>query len=245
MSSSVGQLITTTINNESLLMSFFGINQIDLKEENDFAFLSSEEKRINSHYAYKRQKEFALGRYCAKKALQQLLVEEIAFDSLTIGKGKSGEPIVEGKLGEDYHVSISHSEQMIVALACPKKVTLGIDIEHFNDDYCKDIYNILTREEKTLIKRVTLCENSALYALWVAKESLAKALKTGFNLPLSDFEINKFEEKDGIILKAKKYPDLYTIVLIVEDWILSISTENSVYINTSEISQTVKKIVSG
>ena len=91
--------------------------------ENDKVhFLTEVEKKMTLGYSEKRLIDFSNGRYCAKKALLELGIEDV---SILIGKNR--EPIwPEGIVG-----SISHCDTLTGAIVSRKAdhISLGLDIE--------------------------------------------------------------------------------------------------------------------
>ena len=76
-------------------------------------------------------KEFVLGRYAAKLALQCLL-QEAGFKAIEIGPGVFEQPLISYLSAKVPDVTISHCDEIAVALAFPAGHPMGVDVEQID-----------------------------------------------------------------------------------------------------------------
>ena len=143
------------------LRTFFTVND-------EVHFLTEVEKKLTLGYSEKRLIDFSNGRYCAKKALLELGIEDV---SILIGKDR--EPIwPEGIVG-----SISHCDALVGAIVAKKSdhISLGLDIEEIGR-VTPDLYDLVfTENEKRYLSSFTgrkLQEQSTL--IFSIKEAFYK-----------------------------------------------------------------------
>ena len=104
-------------------------------------------------------------------------------------KDEYGKPYL---LDSDYHISLSHSRDMVAAIASPK--VCGIDIQYKVDKIyrIKDRF-VSDREKATCFS--DLDENTVLHVLWGAKESMYK----GYGKKRLDFRSHMHVEPFDIV----------------------------------------------
>lgn len=137
--------------------------------ENDKVhFLTEVEKKLTLGYSEKRLIDFSTGRYCARKALLELGIEDI---SILIGKDK--ETIwPDGIVG-----SISHCDTLAGVIVAKKSdhISLGLDIEEIGR-VTPDLWDLVfTENEKKYLS--VLCEEEILVqstAIFSIKEAFYK-----------------------------------------------------------------------
>ncbi len=161
------------------------------------SFLSSSEKQQFNRFQYRaRKKSYLMGRYCAKRAIGQLIPKALP-SSISIENGALSHPIVRGLSETGLCVSLAHSGHSALALAHFDSHPCGVDLEMIDLLPRQTILDLLTQNEWQLLKQMNLPEKEGLALFWCAKESLAKAIKTGLTLPLSFFELLSIEKKDS------------------------------------------------
>jgi phosphopantetheinyl transferase len=135
-----------------------------------------------------RRTDWLLGRIAAKDAVRQwaqTLNLQLAPADIEIGSTQLGQPIVIcpelATLGLIPPVSISHSQQHIVAGLSPPGTLLGIDLQRLERLNADDLLiNAMTDREIEWLKQLPLAERQiAIVEFWCAKESAAKALGKG------------------------------------------------------------------
>jgi len=132
--------------------------------------LHSKEAIIISKAIDKRCYEFSTGRLCARKALQQ-----IGIDNYILTKGKNGEPIWPDQIKG----TISHSNKWAGAAVATTKNIMGIgfDIETISRISNGILRRIITEKEKELLDKKDE-QQAQIYAVLIfsAKEAIYKAL---------------------------------------------------------------------
>ena len=137
--------------------------------------LHPEETIIISNAIDKRRYEFSAGRLCARKALQQ-----IGIDNCIIKQGENGGPIWPDQIMG----TISHSKKWAAAAISTTKdiKAIGFDIETINrisDDILK---RIITDPEKEHLKNKDKQKAQEYAALiFSAKEAIYKSLSSKYN----------------------------------------------------------------
>lgn len=195
---------------------------------------SSELIRYKSFGSQKRQWEFLLGRFAAKKALSHFVeveyLKEISVDTVA-----AGYPIISNKLiARDYSVSISHSDNVATAVAFNKNFSCGIDIESINES-----------KKNTMAKmspEISSDDAEMLTVAWCAKEALGKALKTGLAIDRKMLEISDFSlvRDDDICdlhgyVNFKHFPEYKCIIKKVENKILALCVHICIKKNISTL----------
>ena len=123
---------------------------------------------VQKSFADKRKQELVAGRYCARKALEQI---DSSFYDIFLEMTESRAPIWPGGVCG----SISHNKNMAIAVVSNKYRSLGVDIELLIPfERLKKLENSFINEsEKTLTREDTLRNSTIIFS---AKESLFKLL---------------------------------------------------------------------
>lgn len=178
------------------------VSDFDFFNSNDqpiLRFLSPKELEIYSKFtSLKRKNEFIAGRIVSKKAFFKFSSKEIdcfeKFPSVSILNTKTGSPFIENS---NLHISISHSHG--VAIASVSKHVVGVDIEQIE---LRRIHAL-----KRISKEFSSEKVRELAVLWTLKESLCKALKTGFIEDFQLYETKNFQCENGIYrCKFRNFP---------------------------------------
>lgn len=145
-------------------------------------FLTDTERRVAEDFASEKRKiEFFAGRVAAKLALAELQCDK----AVTILDNDAGAPVVSD---EKLAVSISHSEDIAVALAFESDFSFGIDIQIIRTKSIRALKRLVT-------EKFVPDDASHLTVAWTMKEALSKCLKTGFTLPYEEFLLADFIKK--------------------------------------------------
>ena len=130
----------------------------------------------------KRAQQWLMGRLVAKEAVRDWLVQNNMPPqhpaSIIIDSEKQGRPILRPT--SDYvtpHISLSHTDKYIVAIAADTEV--GIDIEAIQEHDDLFIKQFASTKEIYLLQKLICDPAESIIRLWSAKESFAKALGTG------------------------------------------------------------------
>jgi 4'-phosphopantetheinyl transferase len=143
-----------------------------------------------------RQKSYVLGRYAAKLALSELLVEK-DLQAIEVVRGVFEQPIVEYHQNPRYNVTISHAGSVAVALAYPAGYPMGVDIERLDKARYQTIVSQLSDQEMRLVEAGGVNKLSVATALWTTKEALAKVLTTGLMTPFQVYNLAEFRLTNG------------------------------------------------
>jgi 4'-phosphopantetheinyl transferase len=161
-------------------------------------FLHEKELQYSAGMQAKRRRSFYLGRYAAKRAIINVF-NGISFTELQIEQGLHGFPVIVHPAILNTQVSISHTDSSAAAICFPEYVPMGIDLEEINEQNTSIIETEFTMGEKELFKHSNCSYSSFCATLWTAKEALAKALKTGFQIPFHFLEVKSIvTEKDCV-----------------------------------------------
>jgi len=137
--------------------------------------LHPEERIIISKAIDKRCYEFSTGRLCARKALEQL-----GIDNCILKQSENGEPIWP----EQITGTISHSKKWAAAAVSTTKdiMTIGFDIETVNRISDGILKRIITEKEKEQLEKKDRQKAQEYAALiFSAKEAIYKALSSKYN----------------------------------------------------------------
>jgi phosphopantetheine--protein transferase-like protein len=194
--------------------------------------LHPEETVIISKAIDKRRYEFSAGRFCARKALQQ-----IGIDSCIVTQGENGEPIWPDQITG----SISHSKKWAAAAVSTTKdiMAVGFDIETINRISSGILKRIITEKEKELQDKKDE-QNAQIYAalIFSAKEAIYKALSKLYNKTLRfkdvsiiskndspEFEIELNYELNSFLINVRPFcryfiheNDIFTAITFLRNW---------------------------
>jgi 4'-phosphopantetheinyl transferase len=193
-------------------------NETFTKENFFLPFLNHEEiSTINGFRALKKQVEWISGRYMIKQMIQQLFLENVCLDQISLSYQDLGAPFLT--LLPDLPVSLSHSNDY-TAVACSKNKgqTIGVDIEKIAK--MPDAFFMKTAFTQNEI--LNLNEDAAqIFKNWTIKEAYLKYIKKGFNESLHRVEVIK----DEILHNNKKIDvDVYS-TFIDDDYALSLVSD--------------------
>lgn len=174
-------------------------------EEDVFQWLSLEERtRYLAFGVEKRRKQYLLGRIAAKIAIQRLVSRRFSGPSflcneIVVSNRGNGAPNVKKIADKDSNffngikISISHSGEYGAAVAYPREVSYGIDIEVVNPSKVAALCRVLLPGEP--FKRND--SPVVLTAAWCLKEALSKALLCGFGKSFENFRVSEYVIKKG------------------------------------------------
>jgi phosphopantetheinyl transferase len=168
----------------------------------------------------RRRRDWLLGRVAAKEAIISLLRDHYALDlapaDIAIATDDDGRPYVEPvqdhwqlPAGATVNISISHSENMVVALAgldlapasLPSaRLGVGIDIEPAESEAQSFADIAFTAEEQQLLSDLeSYSSESWALRLWCAKEAFGKALGCGLSGGLHNLVATHIQRDNGLI----------------------------------------------
>ena len=164
----------------------------DLIEQ--YALLHNDELEYYKSLAFDRRRtSYLLGRIAAKKAIGELIGEEHTH-SVFIDIGIFQFPVVKMTADLNIQVSISHCDDIGVALAFPEEHPLGIDIEKIDSGRLDAMKSMISDDELTLLSGCDLSLLTGCTIIWSVKESLSKILRTGFTIDSKLMEIQSIEK---------------------------------------------------
>lgn len=201
-----------------LAISYINYTDQALSDYSIDIFSDCEIDQYNKCTNPKRRKECWYGYYLAKRTLCYLENKK-KLNSICILKGIFNFPIVISQ--SKYAISWSHSDNRVIALAFPKEIMMGIDIEkiNINKSYMLDtIFKYHTNIQ------IGLCAEAKFTLLWTACEALSKALRIGFTVSLSIFEIKDIICKEKIYcIYYKNFPNFVGISYLKEEYFVTIA----------------------
>jgi 4'-phosphopantetheinyl transferase len=139
------------------------------------------------HYL-RRQQSFLLGRYAAKLALQRLL-KAADPKTIEIGRGVFEQPLTSYLSARAPDVTISHCDEVAVAVAFPSGHPMGVDIEQIDPDRLVAIRSQMCSAERDWARSADTGELAFSTLIWTAKEALSKALICGLMSPMEIFNL--------------------------------------------------------
>ncbi len=139
----------------------------------------------------RRQQSFLLGRYAAKLALQRLLKVPDP-KAIEIGRGVFEQPLISHLSAGAPGVTISHCDEIAIALAFPSGHPMGVDIEQIDADRLVAIRSQMSSVEREWARSVDADELAISTLIWTAKEALSKALICGLMSPMEIFNLAEF-----------------------------------------------------
>lgn len=181
-----------------------------------------------------RIKSYLAGRYAGKNAVSLLSGEE-RLSSIEIEPGIFHQPIVHGL---ETQVTISHCDDLGMALAYGDVCPLGVDIERIQTDKEVVLAGQMTDEEHMVMKSLPFSSVHSLTLFWSVKESLSKVLKTGFTSPIDIFSIRTVEVAQPVITSYFNYfPQFCTTSFFFSSYVCSITHPKGVHWSKDSIYQ--------
>jgi len=151
----------------------------------------------------RRQGSYLLGRYAAKTALSSVL-SEADLSAIEIERGVFEQPIVRCDRNGRWEVTISHTENLAVALAYPAGHPMGVDLEQIDPGQHETILSQLPERELGWLNLCSAERFQVASALWAAKEALSKVLRTGLMANMRVYDLAEFN-----LLDSKEWEGLF------------------------------------
>jgi 4'-phosphopantetheinyl transferase len=139
----------------------------------------------------RRQQSFLLGRYAAKLALQCLL-QAADPKAIEIGRGVFEQPLISYLSAKVPDMTISHCDEIAVALAFPAGHPMGVDVEQIDAARLTAIQSQMSPVEREWARSAGADELALSTLIWTAKEALSKALTCGLMSPMEIFNLAEF-----------------------------------------------------
>jgi len=191
--------------------------------EYQLPFLHPDEKKYYETLKFdRRKKSYLLGRIAAKRAICELTGES-ALQSISIEFGVFQYPVVKYLSDQNIQVSISHCDDIGVALAFPEEHPLGIDIEKADERKIDAMKSQICEKEFELLSPYDLPVSPGYTMIWTIKEALSKVFRTGLTMDLKLLEIESLEKTGPAYTSAFRHCIQYkAISFIAGDHICSV-----------------------
>ena len=209
---------------ETHLASFACVKGSFSELESSLSILHQEELAHFNQLKFKKRKfTYLLGRVSARHALSELIGEE-ALKSLAIGFGVFKFPILKNYRGDQIQLSISHCEDVGMALAFPEAHPLAIDLEKIDHEKTSAMQSMVNDSEMDLLQAFELNEAEKSTLLWTIKESVSKIIRTGLSMDLKMVAVTSIEKK-GIYFESKiqNFGQFKVLSFIGKTYVCSIS----------------------
>lgn len=198
----------------------------------------NELKHYDSLQYDNKKRDFLLGRYTARKAIEALNPPH--YNRIYLDAGVLNQPIIRGQ-ESNLCVSISHSESIGSALVYDEATPMAIDIEKSTPQLTR-VVSYYKRNELQLCASFDLSHIEKLTLLWTIKESLSKVLRTGLTTDFGIYELESITKNDTIYQSRFKnfiqyevssflYKDSVISILYPIDTILQLSSLQSLLLN--------------
>ncbi|HEY3366507.1 MAG TPA: 4'-phosphopantetheinyl transferase superfamily protein [Symbiobacteriaceae bacterium] len=195
----------------------------------------------------RRRQSYLAGRFAAKQALAAAGGLPTLAEIL-IGSGVFWQPVVECEGLKNMQVSISHCDDVGIAIAFPERYPMGIDIESINPEKCDVLQAQVTAGEREQLHLVALSEEEGLTVLWTAKEALSKVLRTGFTVALEALEVSKvMEGPEYLSCHYKLFPLYRCITFIVSSYVIAVALPKNVdfTVDWADLKLSIRVLLSG
>ena len=183
-----------------------------------------EKERLELLTFPRRRASYVMGRYCAKRALQQQ-INISKLDKIWIGEGVFHQPVLYGNEIDTLQVSIAHTQDLATALIFDERYPLAIDIEMNDNQHTPTIISQLTSSEKFFIDEQwdPTFNIHPFPWIWTVKEALGKVLKTGLTVPMPVYEVKEIG-REGIFIMStyKNFPQYKALSFLWNEAIISI-----------------------
>lgn len=218
-----------------IFLAFTSLNDLP---DDDLWLGPNELKIASSLKIEKRQKEWRLGRFAAKRALRYIY-PNVPYHRFEILAHEDGAPeVFMNDIKTALSLSITHREEIAIAALTKNETTIGCDLEAIEKRTQRFVNDFFTENEKTWIATQKEGSGDILPTLiWSGKEAALKVLRTGLRRDTrsvelsfkSDFSVNNatwqnFSVKDqlnqGISFQGK--------MLLFQKYILTICSELSI-----------------
>ncbi len=194
------------------------------------------EKKYYENLKYDRRKlNYILGRFSAKLAVNTLL-KKASLNSINIGSGVFGFPIVKCLKAKNVQVSITHCGTIGMSVAFKESHPMGIDIEAISFDKEKAIQSQITDKEIALLQLLNMNDISGYTLLWCAKEALAKVIKTGMMLDFLFLEVEEiYKENNSLVATFYHFGQYKAMCHVNSNYAIAIVLPRKTTVNLSKV----------
>ena len=209
------------------------------------AILSRRERKFwqGARFGDGRRIEWLCGRLVAKETLREYLLAAYGLPlcpaDIEIHPDERGRPLVSGAWTDSVpgipHVSISHSNGIVVAIASDASRPVGVDIEPVDrlDRFGPGGFEkaAFSPDEQRLIDALPDPDRAvAALRVWCAKEAAAKARGIGLSSGLLSARAESIENRDGgvvVQVRIGRESAVSAWTTIQENYIVAICTDES------------------
>lgn len=138
----------------------------------------------------KRKGSYLIGRFAAKEAV--LALTGIGAKGINVCNGIFNFPVMKSAQLENIQITLTHCNDIAVAIAFPEEHPLGIDLEKINVERQTLIKEIVNAGEMAQALKGGLKNDEVFTFFWTVKEALSKILRTGFACNTEIFQIKEF-----------------------------------------------------
>lgn len=158
----------------------------------DLSMLHQVEKEHYHRLQFDRRRHsYLLGRIAAKKAVSKLA--GISEESFYIDAGVFEFPVVKNTW-QNIQATISHCDDIGMALAFAEEHPLGLDIEHINGERADVMKSQVSAAETALLQSCNIPLVTGYTIAWTIKEALSKIIRTGLTMDMHVAEITSLEK---------------------------------------------------
>ncbi|MGB3464994.1 MAG: 4'-phosphopantetheinyl transferase superfamily protein [Cyclobacteriaceae bacterium] len=182
-------------------------NILSLTEELDKLHVN-ERNRFEEFKFDKRKHSYLLGRLASKYAISNLITDQ-GLHTISVTEGIFQFPVVEFLTSSHLQLSISHCDDIGLALAYPEAHPVGIDIEEINEKSTDALGSIVNDAEVSLLQHLPLSNVEGMSLIWTAKEALSKIFRTGMMLSFSTLELSTIKSADEYLISEFKHAGQY------------------------------------
>jgi 4'-phosphopantetheinyl transferase len=220
----------------------FSVIKNDILSENYVSILHKTENEYFDTLRYeKRRKSYLLGRIAAKDAISQIApIEDPSL--LFIDSGVFNFPVVKYFNGLNVQVSISHSNDIGIALAFPEDHPLGVDIEKVDDSKKEIFKSQICEREVDLLSCLDISAIASFTMNWTVKEALSKILKTGLTIDFQLLEVNSINKVDLTFISSfANFPQYKGLSAYIGAYIYSVVLPKNTHIQVDRFWDLIRK----
>ena len=122
----------------------------------------------------------------------QSALQEHDLKAIEIGRGVFEQPLISYLSAKVPQVTISHCDEIAVALAFPAGHPMGVDVEQIDPARLIAIRSQMSPVEREWARSSGADELALSTLIWTAKEALSKALTCGLMSPMEIFNLAEF-----------------------------------------------------
>jgi len=206
--------------------------------------LHPEEKAYHDYLKYdKRKLSYLLGRMASKKAIAEIIPEQDPA-SIEVKFGIFQFPVVKHVIKENIQVSISHCDNIGVAIAFPEEHPMGVDIEAINSKNENILKRQVHESEVQLMLQHRVEAALGYTMLWSMKEALSKIIRTGLTIDYHLLKIETLKIEDSIYSTTfKNFGQYKAISFQADQYVFSLVLPGRSKLNHKQLQQSIKQFL--